>query len=362
MIPIAKIKMGKEELEAVRGVMESGQLSSGPKVAEFEEEFAKRIGADYGIAVCNATIALQLSLQALQVRGHVAVPALSFFATASCVVNNGLRPVFVDVDERTYNIDTGDLEAKLKRHKSVDTVIPVALYGQSYDADEVARIAKKNNLKVIQDLAQAHDALFDKRKLGDFGDLSCYSFYATKNITTLGEGGMITCNSKKLYDHLKLLVNQGQVQKYVHGLFGFNYRMTEAQAAVGLVQLGKLDEYNEARKKNANKLTKTLDSLDHFVPPFVSEKCDHVYHMYTAKTDLDRDEVVNALRKKGVGAVPIYPMPIYEQDAFKHAFGAPCLVAKRLTGKAFHLPVHPHVTRDELEFICEKLKEVNNNG
>lgn len=350
--------MGKDEMKAVQDVMESGWLSGGPKTQQFEEAFAKKVGADYAVSVFNGTIALDLALYTLGVKGKIAVPALSFIASATTIIHNRCEPVFVDVDERTFNISPDDLSRKTRL--GLNAVIPVALYGQSYDAEAVERIARSNNLKIVQDLAQAHGALFRKKDLISFGDIACYSFYATKNITTLGEGGMVVTNSKKDYDYMKSLVNQGQSSKYVHPYVGFNYRMTEAQAAVGIVQLKKLDSIKKARQNNARALIKAFESSKHFQPPFIDQRCEHIFHMFTATTDLDRDSVIEKFHASGIDAKPVYPIPIYEQEAFKdHRLGAPCPVSKKLTQTAFHLPVHQHLQKTDISLLIKAIQEID---
>jgi perosamine synthetase len=354
MIPIAKVVIGEHEKKAVLDVLDSGCLSNGEQTEKFEEEFSKENGADHGVAVCNGTVALSLALRALDVRGCVAVPAFSFIATATSVVHAGCRPLFIDVTPDTFTIDPTKFN---KQILDFNAIIPVALYGQSYDADAVNKY-RKEGVKIVQDLAQAHGAEFGEKKLGKFGDASCYSFYATKNITTGGEGGMVTTNSEKLYKSLKMLVNQGQSEKYVHPVIGYNYRMTEMQAAIGRVQLRELNIINRTRMRNADRLKAACDETAHIKPPFVDGRCKHVFHMFTCLTDLNRDRVVKEFQQMNIDARPVYPMPINDQEAFRTYRGSACPVARGICGSGFHLPVHQYLSTNELSYLCNTIRRI----
>lgn len=355
-IPIARIRMGSDELRAIRGVLSSGYLSSGPKTEEFEEKFSKKMHVDYSVAVCNGTAALDIALLALGINGKVVVPAFSFIATATCVTHTGNEPVFCDIEPRTFNIEVSDLSSKIKEH-AVRAVVPVALFGQSYDIESVQTLKERAGIKVVQDLAQAHGSLFRGRSCAEFGDISCFSFYATKNITTLGEGGMITTNDQKLADKCRILINQGQSQKYIHPVIGYNYRMTEVQAAVGLVQLKKLDKINNARRKNAHYMINKLSSVDGFELPFEDKRCFHSFHMFTVRTTFNRDNVISYLRSKLIDARPVYPMPMYRQKAFKKFSNYYCKNAENVCKTCFHLPVHPYITKEQLKYMVEIIRK-----
>jgi len=354
MIPIAKVVMGDAEKKAVMDVLDSGCLSNGEQTMKFEEEFAHEMGADYGVAVCNGTIALSLALRALDVHGRVAVPALSFIATAASVVNAGCEPVFVDINAETFNIDAVDLKKKIDGWAM--TVLPVALYGQSYDVDAVESCCRDS--KIVQDLAQAHGSEFDGTRLGAFGDISCYSFYATKNITTGGEGGMVTTNDKKVHGLMKMLVNQGQSEKYIHPVLGYNYRMTEMQAAIGRVQLSALNIINRTRMRNADRLSAACESTSCITPPFVDKRCKHTCHMFTCLTTKNRDALVEEFKKASIDARPVYPMPMYRQESMKTFKSGPCKNAEMVCKRGFHLPVHQHLQKNELGHICEVIREL----
>ena len=246
MIPIAKPVFGAEELEAVQDVLASGYIVQGKRVADFEHQFADYCGVNHAIAVANGTIALDVTLKALGLKrgDEVIVPDFTFISTANSILFQGAKPVFVDVDERTFNLDPGDILAKLTARTRA--ILGVHLFGQPFDVKALQEICEDHNLLLIEDCAQAHGAEYDGRKVGCFGSMGCFSFYATKNMTT-GEGGMITTESAELAEKSRLLRSHGESRKYHHTLLGYNYRMTELQAAIGLVQLNKLDSFNERR-------------------------------------------------------------------------------------------------------------------
>jgi len=232
----------------------SGMLASGPKVTAFEQAFASLCRTSHAVAVSNGTTALHASLLAAGVGpgDEVIVPAFSFFATASSVSMCGATPVFCDIDERTFNIDPariGDLVTPKTK-----AVIGVHLFGQPFDVPAVQQVCKSHNLALIEDAAQAHGALLHGEPVGGFGNYGCFSFYATKNLIT-GEGGMVTTNDKSAMERLRIIINHGQSEKYLHTRLGYNYRMTDIAAAIGLVQLKKLDKFNARRRKNAEYLS-----------------------------------------------------------------------------------------------------------
>src|SRR5512136_490826 len=257
MIPIAKPLLGAEELAAVKEVLESGRLVQGPKVEAFEKAFASYLGRKHAIAVATGTAALQVALLAHGIgRGQeVIVPPLTFFASASTVLQAGAKPVFADVDRSSYNLDPAQLPAAITRRTAA--VMPVHLYGQTVDMAPVLEAAKDHDVLVIEDACQAHGAEYHGKKAGNLGDSACFSFYATKNMTT-GEGGMVVTDRDDVAEKARLLRDHGQTSKYVHASLGYNLRMTEMAAAIGLVQLHKLECWVRKRRENAKALTKGL--------------------------------------------------------------------------------------------------------
>lgn len=253
MIPISKPLLDETEIKNVIEVLKSGMLASGAEVNNFENAFADYIGTKYAIATTSGTTALDIVLKALDIRSgdEVIVPDFTFISTANAVLFQNARPVFVDIDEETFAIDPGNVIEKIS--SKTKAIIGVHLFGHPFDVKAIREICEDYNLFLVEDCAQAHGAEYKGQKVGSFGDAGCFSFYATKNITT-GEGGIVTTNNKEIEEKMRLIINHGQSEKYLHTTLGYNYRMTNIQAAIGCAQLGKLEEFNERRITNAEYL------------------------------------------------------------------------------------------------------------
>src|SRR5947199_7300316 len=362
MIPIARPILGEEEVAAVREVLASGMLAQGPKVKAFESAFAKDVGRKHGIAVANGTEALHIALAAHGIGegSEVLVPPLTFFATASTVLQCGARPVFVDVARDSYNMDPAKVGAAITRKTAA--IMPVHLYGQTAEMDAILDAARGQGLPVIEDAAQAHGAEYHGKKAGNLGHTACFSFYATKNMTT-GEGGMIVTDDDAIADKARLLRDHGQVAKYQHALLGYNYRMTEIAAAIGLVQLRKLDGWVKQRRANARALTKGLDGIEGLLPPSEGNWMVHAYYQYVVRREdvfpRSRDEIVQDLTEDGIGCRPSYPMPLYKQKALRDLkLRGRCPVAEDVIPGLFELPVHPGVGPAEIERIVAAVEEL----
>ncbi|MCD6522263.1 MAG: DegT/DnrJ/EryC1/StrS family aminotransferase [Candidatus Diapherotrites archaeon] len=340
MIPIAKPMLGKEELKAVKKVFDSGMLAQGDIVEKFEEKFAKYIGVDYAVATTNGTQALIMAMHCLGIKGKVAMPSFSFISTATSALAVGAKPYFIDIDERTFNIDASKIKGKF------NAIIPVHLYGQACDMDTIVK--KAGRAKVIEDACQAHGALWKKKKAGSFGDAAAFSFYPTKNMTT-GEGGMVTTNDRKLAERMRLFRNHGQKRRYLHEYEGYNFRMTNIAAAIGLVQLKKLPKFNKQRQKNAKYYDKHLEGVE---TPFVLKGATHVYHQYTIKAKR-RNALLNHLRSNGIGATVYYPIPIHKQPIIHSKQKLP--VTEKVCKQVLSLPVYPGLKRSELRHIVETI-------
>ncbi len=312
MIPIARPCLGEEEIRKVSEVIRSGMLAQGSLVKEFEEKFAEFVGVKYAIAVSNGTAALHVALLAMGVGpgDEVIVPSYTFFSTASSVVLSGAKPVFVDVrDDAT--MDPNDVREKLTERTVA--VIPVHIHGYPADLDSIRDAIGDREVLVLEDAAQAHGATYKGRTVGSIGEAGAFSFYPTKNMTT-GEGGMITTDDEEIAERARAIRDQGQTSKYHHEYIGFNYRMTEINAAIGLVQLSKLDEFNGRRKEIARRYTEELEGYIEPLP--VPDWADPVWHLYPVRVKGKRDRFVEMLREKGVMARPGYPMPLYRQPIF----------------------------------------------
>jgi perosamine synthetase len=363
-IPIAKPNFGKEEMDAVKEVLESGILASGPKTRTFEEEFAEYVGVEHAVAVTNGTIALDVALKALNIGAgdEVITSAFSFIASSNCIIFQNAKPVLADIDPKTFTIDPTDVAEKITA--KTKALIPVHIFGQPVNMDVLKEIAQDNGIALIEDSAQAHGAEYKGQKAGSIGDVGCFSFYATKNVTT-GEGGMITTNDQKLADTARLLINHGQSRKYHHDTLGYNYRMTEFCAAIGSVQLRKLDAFNAKRIENAKLLSNGIRRLTGLTVPYVDKDVKHVFHQYVVRVEdsyrLARDELAESLAEKNVGVAVHYPVPIYRQRLYQKLGyeGIVCPNTEEACSRVLSLPVHPLVDREDIEYILDALKEIS---
>jgi len=365
MKPIIKIAtpiFGKEEIEAVSDVLKSGKLVQGEKVKFFEEQFAKYVGVKHAIAVTNGTIALDLALKALKIHegDEVITPAFSFVASSNCILYQGAKPIFIDIEPKTFNIDCTDAAKRIT--KKTKAVILVHLFGQTVDIDEFEEIAQNHGIILIEDASQAHGAEYKGRKAGSMTKIGCFSFYPTKNMTT-GEGGAITTNDREIADEIRLLRDHGQKGKYDHVILGYNYRMTEMAAAIGLVQLAKLDKMNDIRIKNAALLTEHIQKISGLTPPYVNKERKHVFCQYVVKVEknypMKRDALIEHLKKKGIETSVHYPKPINKQTLYMDlGYGKKTYVdAEEASERVLSIPVHPLVTKEDIKYIADALKE-----
>jgi dTDP-4-amino-4,6-dideoxygalactose transaminase len=351
MISIAKPLIGEEEKAAVMEVLGSGQLAQGRRVREFEERFAAWVGARYAVAVSSGTTALHVALLAhdIGVGDEVITTPFSFIASANCVLYTGAAPRFADIEPDHYTIDPTAIERQITSRTRA--IIPVHLFGQPCAMDAIAAIAEQHGLAIIEDACQAHGALLDGRPLGTWG-VACYSFYPTKNMTT-GEGGMITTNDPALAERMRVIREHGMRVRYVHETLGYNFRMTDMQAAIGLVQLTRIDRWNEQRRRNAALLTARLADLPGVETPKVRPGATHVFHQYTVAVN-DRDRVIANLTERGVGYGIYYPIPIHKQQVYRERGCDEVLpVAEAASEHVLSLPVHPSLTEAELNEVAD---------
>jgi perosamine synthetase len=361
-IPVARPAIGQDEISAVTAVLESGMLAAGERVAEFEKKFADYCGTTHAVAINNGTAALHAALLAADIGqgDEVIVPSFTFFATASAVSMTGAKPIFVDVKEQTFNIDPAQVENHIT--PKTKAVIGVHLFGQPFDVLGIKQVCESHNLTLIEDAAQAQGAMYNGEKAGALGHLGCFSFYATKNMTT-GEGGMVTTSDKALYERLRLIINHGQSEKYLHTRIGYNYRLTDMAAAIGVVQLKKLEKFNTRRRKNAEYYD-THISVKGLITPAVAQGMHHVYHQYVIRlTDdfpMKRADFMEYLKVKGIGTAVHYPIPIHHQPVYARANEPDsCPVSTRLASSVLSIPVHPLLDQKELAYICDAINRVN---
>jgi len=356
MIPIAKPLIGEEEKRAVMEVLDSGTIAQGKRVEEFEHEFAKYCGSKHAIATGNGTEALHVALMAMGLRqgDEVITTPFSFIATANSILYCGAKPVFADIDQKTFNLDPESVKSKIT--KRTKAIMPVHLFGQPCDMKALMEIAEDHGLKTIEDACQAHGAEFGGKKVGSIGDCGTFSFYPTKNMTT-SEGGMVTTDDDKIAEMSRVYRNHGQVKRYYHDYLGYNFRMTDICAAIGIEQLKKLEGFIQTRTANAAYLDKKLGGVKGVVTPFVSKGVRHVYHQYTILVE-NRDGVNKRLNDAGVGTGIYYPVPINEQAYYKKlGYANDTPASSAAAKKVLSLPVHPSVSKVDLDFIVEKVKE-----
>lgn len=369
MIKLAHPIIEDEERQAVLAALDSGQLAQGPRVAAFETAFAAYIGTKHAVAVANGTAALHLALLSQGIGSaarpttndqrppdEVLVPAFSFAATANVVLLAGARPVFVDVREDDFGIDVAQVEAAITPHTRA--VIAAHLYGQPCDIEVLRALCDRRALVLIEDAAQAVGATAGGPKAGAFGT-GCFSFYATKNLQT-GEGGMITTNDDAIAARARVLRSQGETSRYVTEELGYNYRLTEIAAALGLAQLPKIDARNEIRRANAARLTELLRDDPRFVTPVEIPGRSHVYHQYTLRVAggaSTRDALQVRLRARGIESATFYPTPIHRQPLYQRlGYGdAKMPVAERLASEALSVPVHPALSAADVEAVASAL-------
>ena len=357
MIPISIPLLGEEEKQAVLETIDSGQLVQGKRVKAFEEAFAAVCGVKHAMATSSGTTALHAAILAHGIGpgDEVITTPFTFIASANAAIFVGARPVFVDIDERTYNISSCRIEAAISPRTKA--ILPVHLFGNPCDMEAIMDIAAKHRLVVIEDACQAHGATVRGRKVGSFGT-GCFSFYPTKNITT-AEGGIITTDDDELADRVRLIRSHGQRERYYHEIIGYNFRMTEIQAAIGLVQLGKLDRFTAARRAHAEYLTARLQGV---ITPSENPGCQHVYHQYTIRVRDGntpsrrggRDALANHLHERGVGTMIYYPVPVHKQQVYQRmGYQDHLPLAEQASREVLSLPVHPALTQAELDQIVE---------
>lgn len=360
MIPIAQPLISDQEIEEVVKVLKSGFIAQGPKVAEFEEKFADYIGVEHAVATTSGTTALHMALLALEIEkgDEVITTPFSFAATANSILFTGASPVFTDIDPKTYSLDPKKIEEKI--NKNTKAIMPVHLYGQPADMDPIRKIADEHNLFLVEDAAQAHGAQYHGQMVGSMGDMACFSFYPTKNMTT-GEGGMITTDNDELAEAARMLRSHGESERYSHMLLGYNFRMTDIAAAIGLVQLKRLKEFTKSRIENAEYLTTHIDTIEGINAPFVMDHVKHVFHQYTVRVENDkRDEIKDFLTELGVGTGVHYPKTIYQQKLYQDMdIRANCPTAEKAASEVLSLPVHPGLTVEDLGEIVNSLEEAS---
>jgi dTDP-4-amino-4,6-dideoxygalactose transaminase len=352
MIPMAKPLIGEEEKQEVLRVLGSGGLAQGSEVKAFEDGFAAALGVKHAVATANGTTALHLALLANGIGpgDEVITVPFTFIASANAVLYCGATPVFVDIEPDSFNMDPDLIEAAITPRTKA--ILPVHLYGNPADMPRIMAIAERHGLRVIEDACQAHGATIAGRKAGTF-DTGCFSFYPTKNITT-AEGGIITTNDEEAADLARMLRAHGMRRRYYHEMLGYNFRMTDVHAAIGVAQLPKLAEFTRRRQAHAAYLSAHLHA-DKVRVPVVRPDVEHVFHQYTVRIlpPLERDVVREKLAAAGVGSEVYYPLPVHRQQVYRdRGYGDLCFpVTEEATAQVLSLPVHPALTEQDLAAV-----------
>jgi dTDP-4-amino-4,6-dideoxygalactose transaminase len=361
MIPLVDLKAQyatiKPEVDAaIQAVVDSAAFINGPQVRAFEEAFAAFCGARHAVGVQSGTAALHLALMACDVGpgDEVIVPSMTFIATAEMIGRLGARPVFVDVDPRTCNLDPGALEKAVTPRTRA--VIPVHLYGQPAEMDAILAIARRNGLRVIEDAAQAHGAEYRGRRVGTLGDVAVFSFYPGKNLGAYGDGGALVTNDGNVAEQVRLLHNHGRRSKYTHEKEGFNYRLDTLQAAVLEAKLPHLDAWTIARRHNAELYRQYLSGLPVELP-YEAPHVRSVYHLFVIRVTR-RDEVLAHLRANGVGAGVHYPIPLHMQPAYEYLGAQPgdLPVSWAAAQEILSLPMYPELTEEQIQQVVDTLR------
>ncbi len=350
-----------EILAAIEEVLESGQFIRGPVVARFEEELAAYLGCRFALGVGNGTDALQLAYMALglQPGDEVIVPAFTFVATAEAAALLGIRPVFADIDPRTFNLDPASVEARISPRTRA--LVPVHLFGQAAELAPLLELAERHHLLVVEDNAQAIGATYRDRKTGTFGHIGCLSFFPSKNLGAYGDGGAVLTDDPALHTRLSMLANHGARRKYHHELIGVNSRLDALQAAILRVKLRRLDAYTQARREAAARYDALLADCPGLTLPYRAPERTHVFHQYTIRVHPDvpggRDGLQRYLQRHGIPTAIYYPVPLHRLPAFAN-FGPHDTLpeAEKAAREVLSLPMHPELTPEQQRYITDAIR------
>jgi len=377
-VDVAEPILGDEERSNLSDVLDSGRFLQGEFVEEFEEKWADYVGTKHAVAVTNGTTAIQLSLKALGLEpgDEVIVPSLTFGSTATAVVHQAGVPVFADIDRELYTLDHTDLERCLS--DETFAIMPVHLYGHPAEMDEIQAFADEHDLYVIEDAAQAHGASYKNDVVGSIGDIGCFSFYATKNITT-GEGGIVTTDNDAVAKHLRMLRSHGMANRDQHVTLGYNHRMSELNGAIGTAQIDRLEKFNDRRREISERLLDELDDLTWIEPVTVRDYVEHAYfwapfEIQPQEVGMTGKEVWEKLRDQGVETRHRYNDPLYDQPVFAkhrgfnsefpwnanpndHDYDLSLPNVEAVVGNMIGLPNHPNLTEEEIQYVIETIRE-----
>jgi len=371
-VPLVDLKAQYDSIrdeidDAVHKVVQSGQFILGPEVKAFEDEVTAYCGTKYAVGVASGTDALHLALLACNIKAgdEVITTPFTFIATAESIAKCGARPVFADIDPKTYNIDPSQIEYKIS--KKTKAILPVHLYGQPAAMESILDMARKRNLKVIEDCAQALGAEYKGKKVGSLGDAGCLSFFPSKNLGAYGDGGMVVTNDAQVAETVRILRVHGSKATYQHVMHGFNSRLDALQAAILRVKLKQLDRWNELRRSKAALYTKLLSQVDGIEPPHFDKNCKSSCNYYTIRLKdslLNRNELRKHLESKGIQTAVYYPLSLHLQEVYKYLGHKPGDFPKseQAQEQVLTLPMYPELTDEQIGEIVGAIKKVTNHG
>jgi perosamine synthetase len=359
-IPLGKPVLDDEMIDAAIDSLRNERFVMGESVYKFEEEFAKYFGARYAISTNSGTAALHLSLIALGIRrgDQVVTTPFSFIATSNSVLHAGGTPIFADIDVKTYNIDPDQIRRTITRRTKV--IAPVHLYGYPADMDRIMEVAEERGIRVLEDACQAHGAEYKGSKVGTHGDVSCFSFYPSKNMTVCGDGGMVLTNNEEIAGIVRKLRDCGRKGKYVHDVIGYTMRLNTINAAIGRVQLQRLDGWNEKRRENASLYDNLLSDIEEIALPPAGNPCvKPVYHLYVVRAKR-RDKLKKWLEDNNIECGVNYPLPIHLQPIYQELFGfkgGEYPNSELVSQTCLSIPMHPDLSTDEIRYVSKKIHE-----
>ena len=350
-------KIKPEVDNAIQEVLDSTQFILGRKVSDFEKTVAEYLGVKYAIGVANGTDALQIAMMALGIEkdDEVITTPFTFVATTETIVMIGARPVYVDINPVTYNIDVKKIKEKITSRTKA--ILPVHLYGNPAEMDEIIAIAREYNLYVIEDSAQSFGAEYKGKKVCSFGDVACISFFPSKNLGCYGDGGMVVTNNEEIHEKVRMIANHGSKVRYVHERLGMNSRLDALQAAILNVKIKYIDEWNNKRIQNAKLYSERLKDVKQVITPTYPEYSKHIFHQYTIKVE-NRDDLQKFLTSKNIPTAIHYPVPLHLQPAFRgFAEEGSLPYAEEAAKKVLSLPMHPDLEIEEIDYITNLIKE-----
>lgn len=351
------LKIKKEIDQAIHEVLDSTQFILGKKVAEFEKNAAQYLGVKHAVGVANGTDALQIAMMAIGIGkdDEVITPPFTFVATTETIVMLGAKPVYVDIDPVSYNIDVNKIKERITSRTKA--ILPVHLYGNPANIDEILSIAKEHNLYVIEDSAQGFGAEYKGKKVCSFGDVACISFFPSKNLGCYGDGGMVVTNNDELHERVRMIASHGSRVRYVHEILGMNSRLDALQAAILDVKLKYIDQWNNERIKNAQLYSEKLQNVSQVKTPVYEPYSKHIFHQFTLRVE-NRDGLQKFLNEKGIPTAIHYPIPLHLQPAFRgYAEESSLLESEKAAKEVLSLPMHPDLTVEEINYIANSIKE-----